>query len=145
MESRTAIFGAGLIWVAAVTAQPAPAGAQQKSVWDGVYSEEQAKRGEAAYSQECASCHQADLGGDGFAPGLSGPEFSSAWNDLSVGDLLERIRQSMPPSNPGALTVEQKVDVIAFVLKGNKMPAGPADLPKDLEALKQIKYLANKP
>ena len=57
----------------------------------------------ATYKAECASCHQADFGGDGFAPGLAGPEFASAWNDLSVGDLYERIRVSMPPSNPGAL------------------------------------------
>jgi quinoprotein glucose dehydrogenase len=133
-----------MVWLAAVAVQPGVE-AQQKSVWDGVYSEEQAKRGQAAYEAECASCHQADFAGDGFAPGLAGPEFASAWNDLSVGDLFERIRQSMPPSNPGGMTTAAKIDVIAYLLKGNKFPAGSAELPKDAEGLKQIKYLANKP
>jgi mono/diheme cytochrome c family protein len=144
MTFRTAVLGVGVVWLAAVAVQPRVE-AQQKSVWDGVYSEEQAKRGQETYSAECASCHQPDLGGDGFAPALSGPEFSSAWNDLSVGDLYDRIRQSMPPSNPGAVPPAAKVDIVAFILKGNKMPAGTTELPKEAEALKQIKYLANKP
>ena len=144
MTFRTAVVGVGMVWLATVAVQPG-VGAQQKSVWDGVYSEDQAKRGEQAYAAECASCHQPDLGGDGFAPALSGPEFSSAWNDLSLGDLFDRIRQSMPPSDPGAVPPPTKVDIIAFLLKGNKMPAGTAELPKEAEALKQIKYLANKP
>jgi len=28
-----------------------------RSVWDGVYTEAQAKRGEAIYEQNCVSCH----------------------------------------------------------------------------------------
>ena len=144
MTFRTAALGVGMVWLAAITVQPR-VDAQQKTVWDGVYTEEQAKRGQDAYAADCASCHQADLGGDGFAPALSGPEFSSAWNDLSVGDLYDRIRQSMPPSNPGAVPAPAKVDIVAFILKANKVPAGSAELPKEAEALKQIKYLANKP
>ena len=144
MTFRTAVLGVGLVWLAAAAVQPR-AVAQEKTVWDGVYTEEQAKRGQDSYAAECVSCHQPDLGGDGFAPGLAGPEFSSAWNDLSVGDLYDRIRQSMPPSNPGAVQPAAKVDIIAFILKANKIPAGSTELPKEAEALKQIKYLANKP
>ena len=144
MMFRTAAVGVGLVWLAAVAVQPRAA-AQGKTVWDGVYTEEQAQRGQDAYAAECVSCHQPDLAGDGFAPGLAGPEFASAWNDLSVGDLFDRIRQSMPPSNPGAVQPAAKVDIIAFILKANKIPAGSTELPKEAEALKQIKYLANKP
>jgi mono/diheme cytochrome c family protein len=132
------------VWLAGVVLQPAVT-AQQKTVWDGVYTEEQAKRGQAAYEQECASCHQADFAGDGFAPGLAGPEFAAAWDGLPVSDLFERIRQSMPPSNPGAVTPAAKVDIVAHLLKGNRMPAGTTELPKEPEALKQIQYKANKP
>ena len=96
-----------MVWLAAITAQPR-AVAQEKSSWDGVYTEEQATRGEAAYTADCASCHQPDLAGDGFAPSLAGPEFAAAWNDLSVGDLYDRIRQSMPPSDPGAVAPAAK-------------------------------------
>lgn len=144
MTFRRVGLGVGMLWLASVVMQPS-VGAQQKTVWDGVFTEEQAKRGEAAYLAECASCHQADFGGDGFAPGLAGPEFGAAWNDLSIGDLYERIRQSMPPSNPGAVPTATKVDIIAHLLHGNKMPAGSTELPKELDGLKQIKYLANKP
>jgi S-disulfanyl-L-cysteine oxidoreductase SoxD len=144
MTFRTAVLGAGMIWLAAVVAQPR-VDAQQKTVWDGVYSEEQATRGQAAYEAECSSCHQADFAGDGFAPSLAGPEFASAWNDLSVGDLYDRIRQSMPPTDPGAVQAATKVDIVAYLLKGNKMPAGSTELPKEVDGLKQIKYLANKP
>jgi quinoprotein glucose dehydrogenase len=133
-----------MVWLAAVVTDPR-AGAQQKTVWDGVYSEDQATRGQAAYETDCSSCHQADFAGDGFAPSLAGPEFASAWNDLTVGDLYDRIRQSMPPSDPSGVPPATKVDIVAYLLKGNKMPAGSEELPKEVEGLKQIKYLANKP
>src|SRR5215210_516360 len=74
-----------------------------KSQWDGVYTQDQAKRGEALYSENCASCHGPDLTGGEMAPGLTGGEFSSNWNDLSLGDLYERIRISMPQNAPGSL------------------------------------------
>ena len=144
MTFRRAGLGVGMLWLAAVAIERG-VDAQGKTVWDGVYSEEQAKRGQAAYEAECASCHQPDFAGDGFAPGLAGPEFASAWNDLSVGDLFDRVRQSMPPSNPGSVPPATKVDILAYLLKGNKMPAGSTELPTEAEALKQIKYLANKP
>jgi len=144
MTFRRAVLGVGMLWLAAVAIERG-VDAQGKTVWDGVYSEEQATRGQAAYEAECASCHQPDFAGDGFAPGLAGPEFASAWNDLSVGDLFDRVRQSMPPSNPGSVPPATKVDILAYLLKGNKMPAGSTDLPTEAEALKQIKYLANKP
>ena len=57
-------------------------------------------------------------------PGSPGPEFAAAWDGLPVSDLFERIRQSMPPSNPGSVTPAAKVDIIAHLLKGNRIPAG---------------------
>ncbi len=117
--------------------------AQQKTVWDGVYTEEQARRGEAAYTSDCASCHAPDFAGDGFAPALAGAEFASAWNGLSLGDLLERIRISMPPTDPDGVPLAQKADIIAHLLHANKFPAGTTELPADVEALKQIAYKAN--
>ena len=43
---------------------------QEKSVWDGVFTAEQADRGAAAYKTSCSECHGGDLMGDGFAPAL---------------------------------------------------------------------------
>lgn len=126
------------MWVASMAAA---AGA----VWDAVYTDEQAKRGQAVYLQECATCHGPDLEGADVAPSLAGAEFMTAWNDLTVGDLFERIRTTMPQDRPGALTRQQNADVIAFMLQVNKWPAGTTELPRELEPLKAIKILATKP
>jgi mono/diheme cytochrome c family protein len=119
--------------------------AQGKTTLDGVYSEAQAKRGEKVYTDSCASCHGDDLSGGGQTPALAGKEFNSDWNDLSLGDLFDRTRLSMPADKPGTLTVEQTADVIAFLLKKATFNAGQADLPTDAAALKTIKFVSPKP
>ena len=63
---------------------------ESKSVWDGVYTEEQAKRGEPIYRKECASCHGEMLTGGESAPPLTGGAFLANWNGLTVGDLTSR-------------------------------------------------------
>jgi len=118
--------------------------AADPSVWDGVYTAEQTRRGETAYLQTCASCHGTALEGGDMTPPLVGGAFTSNWNDLTVGDLFDRIRTTMPLDNPGRLSRTQTADVIAFVLKANNWPAGPTELPAD-SALKQIRIAAVKP
>ena len=114
--------------------------AQGKTTLDGVYSEAQAARGEKVYAGSCTSCHGDDLSGGGQTPPLSGKEFNSDWNDLSMGDLYDRTHLSMPADKPGSLTPEQTVEVIAFLLKKGSFPAGQIDLPTDTAALKAIKF-----
>jgi S-disulfanyl-L-cysteine oxidoreductase SoxD len=126
-----------MVWLALVTATPEAA--QSKSVVDGVFSDAQAARGEDAYKKDCSSCHGDGLAGDGFAPGLAGSEFLSNWNGTTVGDLFDRIRISMPPSNPGSVSAQAKADIIAHILKANKFPAGQAELAGNADALKAIK------
>jgi len=119
--------------------------AADPSVWDGVYTAEQTRRGEAAYLQSCASCHGTALEGGDMTPPLVGGAFSSNWNDLTVSDLFERIRTTMPLDSPGRLSRQQNADVIAFVLKANGWPAGATELPADPAALKQIRIAAVRP
>jgi S-disulfanyl-L-cysteine oxidoreductase SoxD len=116
-----------------------------KSQWDKVYTEEQAKRGEALYAQYCAACHGPDLTGGEMAPGLTGGEFSSNWNDLSLGDLFERMRISMPQNAPGSLSRQQNADILAFVLAKSNFPAGTTELPTQTDALNGIKFVAQNP
>ena len=116
----------------------APAG-DAKSIWDGVFTAEQAERGAEAYKTSCSECHGGDLMGDGFAPALSGADFQGNWNDLSVGDLFERIRISMPPSGPSGVTPAQKADIVAHIFNFNKYPTGTAELEPKTEVLKTIK------
>ena len=119
--------------------QTAASGTTPKTVWDGVFTAEQAERGAEAYKTSCSECHGGDLMGDGFAPALSGADFQGNWNDLSVGDLFERIRISMPPSGPSSVTPEQKADIVAYLLHMNKYPAGTTALEPKIEVLKTIK------
>jgi S-disulfanyl-L-cysteine oxidoreductase SoxD len=119
--------------------------AADPSVWDGVYSADQTRRGETAYLSACASCHGTALEGGDMTPPLVGGAFTSNWNDLTVGDLFERIRTTMPLDTPGRLSRQQNADTIAFILKANGWPAGAAELPADLAVLKQIRIAAVKP
>jgi mono/diheme cytochrome c family protein len=112
------------------------------SVWDGIYSREQAGRGQTIYMQECASCHGEKLEGRGQAPSLTGGEFVMEWNGMTVGDLFEKMQTSMPADKPGKLTREQNANVLAYILSGNKFPPGAADLSSDPERLRQIRFEA---
>ena len=115
------------------------------SVWDGVYTDEQAKRGDALYSERCAKCHGPDLAGGEMAPALAGADFKSNWSGLSVDDLFERIKISMPQDNPGGLSRQQTADILAFVLSRGGFPSGTIELAREAEVLKQIRFEALKP
>ena len=116
-----------------------------QSVWDGIYTEEQAKRGEPLYSQRCARCHGPDLTGGETAPALASGEFKGNWSGLSVDDLFERIKISMPQDNPGSLSRQQTADILAFVLSRGGFPAGATELAREAEVLKQIRFEATRP
>ena len=116
----------------------------QRSVWDGVFSADQAKRGQTRYRKLCASCHGDTLEGGESAPPLAGGEFLSNWNTLSVGDLFDRTRSTMPQSKPGSLSCEANAEIIAYLLSANQFPAGQEVLPQSSEVLKEIRIEAIK-
>jgi len=116
-----------------------------RSVWDGVYTEDQAKRGEASYKTGCSSCHGETLKGAGESPPLAGVPFMSNWSGLLLADLYERIRRTMPQDNPARMTRQQKIEILAYILSVNKFPSGNTDLPRQTELLKLIRIEANKP
>ncbi len=116
-----------------------------RSVWDGIYTDAQARRGQPLYGEQCGSCHGATLEGGESAPALAGGEFLSNWNGLTVGDLFERMRTSMPLNKPGRLSREVNADILAFMLSANQFPAGKTELPHATEVLKEIRIEATKP
>jgi mono/diheme cytochrome c family protein len=130
----------GLVVIGALRAQETT---KPRSVWDGVYTEEQAKRGETIYARECASCHRGDTGGE-EARALAGPAFLANWDGLTVGDLYQRIRVSMPPSNPRRLSRRQITDILGHMLKANGFPVGKTELAQETEAMKQVRIEATK-
>jgi mono/diheme cytochrome c family protein len=122
-----------------------PAQEKSRSVWDGVYTEEQARRGQTLYNQQCSTCHGDTLAGGEMAPPLAGGEFLANWNGLTLGDLFERIRTTMPLNKPGMLSRQTNADILAYMLDVNKFPDGKTELPRETEVLKQIKIEATKP
>jgi mono/diheme cytochrome c family protein len=111
----------------------------ERTVWDGVYTAEQAERGKTLYAQLCAGCHSADLRGNGTAPSLVEGDFAFQWADTSVGELYEQIRKLMPSTRPNSLPPQSYADIVAFILQANQFPAGEVELVPNLTTLEQIR------
>jgi mono/diheme cytochrome c family protein len=142
MKTRIAIGALGL--VACVAAIPMVHARAEPTVWDGIYTQAQAKRGQALYAKECASCHRDDLEGHGTTPSLAGADFVEKWDGETVGDLFEKMQVSMPADHPGRLSREQNAAILAFILRFNEFPAGEAELRTDGEWLAKIRFKAAK-
>lgn len=78
----------------------------------------------------CTGCH--NIGSQ------SGVTFAKKWNGVLVSELYAVLADQMPKDDPGSLTVKERIDVIAYLLKLNELPAGKDDLPADPELLKKI-------
>jgi S-disulfanyl-L-cysteine oxidoreductase SoxD len=143
MGFRTTALVLVAVWMAAVQAAhqtPAPVAAP-RSVWDGVYTEDQSKRGAEVYARACARCHGEALQGDGEdAPALTGPAFLANWNGVNLGDMLDRMKKTMPDGAPNSLKRAEYVDVLAYMLSMNRFPTGKAEMEPEPERLKQIVF-----
>ncbi|MEP7310849.1 MAG: cytochrome c [Acidobacteriota bacterium] len=143
------VLGAALIALVRVAAAQ-EAAAQEvsapRSVWDGVYTEDQARRGETQYGRNCQACHGSDLSGSPVdeVPSLAWDGFLTQWNNRTVKDLFDTVKRSMPKDNPGGLNARAYVDVIAYLLQSNKFPSGSRDLSLNTDALAQIVIEKNK-
>ncbi|MGC2332040.1 MAG: cytochrome c [Candidatus Acidiferrales bacterium] len=140
-------LAAVLIAYAGATIGPAQADAPKppKTTEEGAYTDTQAKQGKDVYTQNCASCHLDDLSGSGQALPLAGDSFMQSWEGQTVDDLYEVIHDTMPQDKPGTLTPDQVVQVISYILKFNKFPAGQTELPSDPAAMKNILITTKKP
>ena len=110
--------------------QEAPA-EDQRTVWDGVYTEGQAERGQVLYTEACSGCHAPDLRGDNTSPSLVGQSFAFLWGGSTLGALFERIQERMPTDRPGTLPAQTYRDILAFVLRANSYPSGEQELGDD--------------
>jgi mono/diheme cytochrome c family protein len=100
-----------------------------RSVWDGVYTEEQADRGRKIFRTQCADCHQTG-------------EFKMGY--LTVNDIFSS-RDSMPEISPGSVSAEAYVDLIAYIFSANGLPSGKEELEADPEILERIRIEPEKP
>src|SRR5438876_9989453 len=75
--------------------------AQAGSILDGIYTDDQAKRGEKVYTESCATCHGDKLEGTSAGgPTLSGKDFINGWKTMTAGELFEKISMDMPSNAP---------------------------------------------
>lgn len=139
---------AGMLTAACVMAAlSGVAGAAQgaeKTTWDGVYADAQARTGEALYNDRCAQCHGPDATG-GNAPAFVGAEFATGWDGMALSDLFQRMKATAPASSPGSLTRDEVASLMAYILELNGFPSGPTDLPNGVELLKPIRFVLANP
>jgi cytochrome c len=138
---------------AAAAAAGQAASTAKRTVIDGVYTTEQAKRGREQYRKRCVLCHldngegqqavpeipgqSLEREGDAEAPPIAGEAFLAKWNGHSVRELFERT-SAMPVGSPGSLTPQQYADLVALIFEMNKFPVGQQELPPDRDALDRI-------
>ncbi len=108
----------------------------------GVYSAAQAERGQAAFLENCARCHRADLGGQNARP-LKDKYFLDHWREFRLELLFNQIRANMPPpqARQGEIPDQTYLDILTFILQGNGLPAGPREL--ELGQLGAITFVGN--
>ena len=118
--------------------------AQTRSTRDGVFTAEQAARGQIAYTGPCDRCHGYKLDGASDdpdmlpAPPVAGPKFVRKWNGRTLSALFDYLRATMPANNPGYLSETEVVDVVAYMLAVSGMPAGRKPLPPERAALDNV-------
>ena len=108
----------------------------QRTVWDGVYTEEQAERGGVQYTESCAGCPAPDLRGSTTSPSLVGMSFTFLWGERTLGELFRKIQQLMPTDRPNSLPAQTYRNILAFILRANSYPPGDEEL--KAEVLDQI-------
>lgn len=117
------IIGGGDVLVPAQQRESA-----NKTVWDGVYTEQQAARGEVAFSANCARCHGQQLEGANGKP-LVGEVFWRDFQARTVEYLLTYMSKNMPNgTGAGSLLPAMYVDLTAFILSRNQFPSGGTEL-----------------
>lgn len=142
---RLALACAVPLAVAVARHAPAQEPETTRTVWDGVFTAAQSKRGMAVYAERCTRCHSDTLTGGESATALVGDTFEANWNGLTAGDLAERIRISMPQDKPGSMPRQQVADVLAYIFDVNKFPKGSQELDRYLQVQKTIRIVMPKP
>ena len=139
-----ALFVALVAMVVAAGAGAQPAVGRSATIWDGVFTAEQALRGQAAYTGPCDRCHGYKLDGAPEdpvmlpAPPVAGAKFLRKWEGRSLAALFEYTRVTMPSNNPGYLSDGEVADIVAYMLSASGAPPGAVVLRPDAGALASI-------
>ena len=128
---RQALAPATLVLMLALGLSASTPQDRRATVWDGVYTADQAARGKVVYDSHCSSCHLTDLSGSLEARPLAGEGFMEDWREDSVDTLFTRIRSLMPFDEPATLGDDAYLDSVAYILQFNGFPEGTRELTPD--------------
>lgn len=105
---------------------------------DGIFSLDQAVSGRAIYQDYCVTCHRKNLDGGEFGAALTGMHFRGKWEGQSLLSILDKMKSTMPPSDPGGLNSTQYLQLLSYILIRNNYPPGNLDLKDDDTSLANI-------
>jgi cytochrome c553 len=137
---RPVLVGLACLWLTAGAGaaalsgrRPAQAATATSTLWSGVFSAAQAKRGLLEYARSCEHCHGPSLTGNPTdeVPSLVADGFMFHWKGRTVQDLYARLSKSMPSDAPGSLDAGTYLDLVAYLLEANGFPSGQQDLDRD--------------
>jgi S-disulfanyl-L-cysteine oxidoreductase SoxD len=109
----------------------AEAAIQSKTVWDGVYTQQQAARGAATFASTCARCHAVEPNAGEEGRNLAGKTFWDSFRESTVDHLLDYVSRNMPNGAGGTLSANAYADLVAYILSRNDLPSGPTELSKE--------------
>src|SRR5215475_8474018 len=110
-----------------------------QTVNDGIYTDQQAMRGQALYQRRCSACHGANLEGR-TGPPLTGDDFLSNWDTHPLLELANKILKTMPKDDTDPLTPQESADLLAYILQSSKFPSGRVELILNEAALKGVTF-----
>ena len=101
------------------------------STQEGAFTKDQAERGSVVYEEHCVVCHPVEF----YEVKLQ------VWQHAYVIELFDALTATMPQENPGSLTTEQYLDVLAYVFQITGSPPGDAEL--TLESMASIEIVGD--
>ncbi len=134
------VIVAGTLWTGSMgaRAQEKPA-AELAPIWKGAYTAAQAEGGKVPFTGLCRRCHSDTLLGSERGPALKGESFLEHWEQQDLDRLRSKIRDTMPPDDPGKLSEEEYLGLVSYIIQNNGYPAGPT--PLDSAALSGIQVV----
>jgi len=132
------LFHAAVAFVVLGTG-PSFAQSPTQSIWKGVFTVEQAARGEAGYQANCNRCH-GEI--NKTSPWIGLDDFMDHWREDSIENFFTFVKTYMPPQRGRTprqpLADEAYVDIITYILKTNGVPPGERELKSDILAAIRI-------
>lgn len=101
----------------------------QKSIQEGVFTEDQVKEGQKVWEEICSQCHPLDI---------FGPDYMIGWEGATAGELFELLQATMPYESPGILSADEYLEVMVFLFSVNGVKHGEEELPADAPQLYEI-------